>query len=103
MKKRKQTKRYAEYQQLNEVIQNFITQNNLNKGIREVQVLEAWRKIMGKGIERYTQRSQFKNGILYVQLSSSVMKNELNLGISKIIENLNQELGEQIIEKIILS
>jgi len=40
--------------------------------------------------------------ILYVQLSSSVLREELSYGREKIIRLLNEELGKNLIDKVVL-
>ena len=102
MKKRKRNRRHNDHQPISDVLKNFVQQNNLEKGINEVQVIDAWKKIMGPAIENYTTNIMFKNETLYVQLSSSVLRQELSYGTSKIISNLNEELRTDLIQKLVL-
>ncbi|MDX1784359.1 MAG: DciA family protein, partial [Aequorivita vladivostokensis] len=39
---------------------------------------------------------------LYVQLSSSVLREELSYGKEKIVKLLNEELGKELIKKVVL-
>lgn len=87
---------------LGEALQEFIATNKLQKGIDKVLVKEAWVKLMGNGVNNYTTALNLKNDTLYVSLSSSVLREELSHGKSKIIDLLNEELGKKIIEKIVL-
>ena len=63
---------------------------------------EAWIKLMGNGVNNYTTSVELKNETLYVSLSSSVLREELSYGKSKIIDMLNEELDKDLIKKIIL-
>ena len=57
---------------------------------------------MGNGINNYTTAIELKNDTLYVQLSSSALREELSYGKQKIIELLNEEIGKEIVNKIVL-
>lgn len=87
---------------MKEVLKNFKTENNLQKGFDKVDVNKAWEQVMGPGISNYTTHVRFDNGTLLVSLSSSVLRQELLYGRSKIVENLNEHLGKELIQKIIL-
>ena len=87
---------------LGEALQEFISSNKLQKGLDKVLVKEAWTSLMGNGVNNYTTGLELRNGTLYVSLSSSVLREELSLGKSKIIKLLNEELGREIVSKIVL-
>jgi hypothetical protein len=87
---------------IGEALQEFISTNKLQKGIDKVLVKEAWVKLMGNGVNNYTTQIELQNSTLFVSLSSSVLREELSLGKSKIIALLNEELGREVITKIVL-
>ncbi|MEX0290003.1 MAG: DUF721 domain-containing protein [Flavobacteriaceae bacterium] len=87
---------------LGEALQEFISENRLQGGIDKVKVVEAWKKLMGNGVDNYTISIELRNDILYVALSSSVLREELSHGRSKIIKMLNEELGKDLIKQLVL-
>jgi hypothetical protein len=87
---------------LGEALQEFISSNKLQKGLDKVMVREAWASLMGNGVDNYTTGIDLRNGTLYVSLSSSVLREELSHGKSKIIALLNDELGRDVVTKIVL-
>ncbi len=87
---------------LGDALNEFIKENKLQKGIDKVDAQEAWVKLMGNGVNNYTTQVELKNDTLYVSLSSSVLRQELSMGKSKIIALLNEELGKDLVKKIIL-
>lgn len=89
-------------QPLSEILHSFIQKNNLQHGIDKVAVNEVWKNSMGKGIMNYTTGIELRKDTLYVSLSSSVLREELSLGTSKIIDMLNTELGKDLIKKLVL-
>ncbi|RKN76856.1 DUF721 domain-containing protein [Ulvibacterium marinum] len=87
---------------IGEALKEFIKENRLEKGMDRVNAREAWKNVMGKGVNNYTNAIELRNETLFVSLSSSVLREELSLGKSKIIVMLNEELGKEIIKKLVL-
>ncbi len=96
-------KRHNDNMSLNDALKEFVDTNKLQKGLDKIDVQDAWIKLMGNGVNSYTTAIQLKNNTLYVQLSSSVLREELSYGKEKIINLLNESLGKQLIKKLILN
>jgi predicted nucleic acid-binding Zn ribbon protein len=96
-------KRNFESKSLKNVIGNIIdSSNKLNSGLNNIKVQNLWREVMGNNVNSYTNEIVLKKNTLYVNLSSSVLRQELSFGKQKIIDLLNKELGKTIIKKIVL-
>ena len=95
-------KRHNSHLNMGEALNEFIQKNKLQKGIDKVDAREAWASLMGNGVNNYTTNVELKNYTLFVSLSSAVLRQELSMGTSKIITMLNEELGKDLIKKIIL-
>lgn len=95
-------KRNNDNQSLEDILKEFVDANNLQFGLDKVNVREAWANLMGNGVNNYTTTIELKNETLYVQLSSSVLREELSYGNEKIIKMLNEAIGKDVIKKLIL-
>ena len=95
-------KRKNDNSPLSEALKDFIQKNKLQHGIDKVNAREAWVNLMGNGVNNYTTAIELRNETLYVSLSSSVLREELSLGKSKILDMLNEELGKNLVKKIVL-
>lgn len=95
-------KRNNDILNLQDVLKEFVTENKLETGLDKVQVRDAWAKLMGNGISNYTSDIQLKRDTLYIQLTSSALREELSYGKEKIIKMINEELGKDIVNKIVL-
>ncbi|WP_298339076.1 DUF721 domain-containing protein [uncultured Algibacter sp.] len=95
-------KRNNENLSIGDALKEFVSTNKLEKGLNKVNVADAWEKLMGNGVNNYTLSVNLERETLYVQLSSSVLREELSYGKEKIINMLNEELGKVIIKKLIL-
>lgn len=91
-----------EFSSLEDLMKVVIKKNNLTKGLQKMNAREAWEKMMGKGVASYTESVQLQNKTLVVKLKSSVLREELSYGKEKIIKMLNEELGEELIVKVML-
>ncbi|NHN25115.1 DUF721 domain-containing protein [Flavobacterium jejuense] len=96
-------KRFNAEASIKDVLKNFVSQNKLESGIDKVDVKEAWINLMGNGVANYTEAVELKNKTLYVRLTSSVLREELSYGREKIIKMINEEMGKEVINKLILS
>ena len=95
-------KRNNEHLKLTDVLKEFVDENRLQEGLDKVDVKDAWLNLMGNGVNHYTTNVRLKKDILYVDLSSSVLREELSYGKEKIITMLNEHLGKELIKKIVL-
>jgi|SRR5690554_5013013 hypothetical protein len=96
-------KRFAEHQSLKSVLQEFVSTHQLQEGLDKAQVSRLWKMLMGPAISKYTTRIYLDKSTLYVQLSSSVLREELSYGRQKIIQMINQELGKDLIQDLVLT
>ena len=96
-------KRNFESKSLKNVIGNIIdSSNKLNSGLNNIKVQNLWREVMGNNVNSYTNEIVLKKNTLYVNLSSSVLRQELSFGKQKRIDLLTNELGKTVIKKIVL-
>ena len=95
-------KRQNEHLPLGEALQEFLKENRLQKGMDKVDAREAWKKLMGNGVNNYTSKIELQGEVLYVSLTSSVLREELSYGKTKIIRMLNEELGRDLVSQLVL-
>lgn len=95
-------KRNNENLSMADALKEFVETNRLEKGLDAINVADAWKNIMGNGVNNYTTAIQLKGDTLFVQLSSSVLREELSYGKQKIINMLNEKLGKELIKKLVL-
>ncbi|MEQ6122843.1 DUF721 domain-containing protein [Pseudotenacibaculum sp. MALMAid0570] len=96
------SQRKNEANPIKDLMQSFIKENNLTKGMQKLQIEEVWSKLMGQGVVSYTDSVQLQNKTLIIKLSSSVLREELSYGKEKIIKMINQEMGEELVSKLML-
>jgi len=87
---------------LSEAIKDYINEMKLGGKLSEVGIINSWEEIVGKAISSRTTRIYIKDQILYVHLSSSVVRNELLMLREALKEKLNERAGSEVIKEIIL-
>ena len=86
---------------IGDVLKEFIEKNKLQAGMDKIDVEEAWKSLMGNGVNNYTKEIVLKGTTLYVSLTSAVLREELSYGKQKIIKMINEELRKEVIKEVI--
>ncbi|MFP9115098.1 DUF721 domain-containing protein [Flavobacterium sp. RHBU_3] len=95
-------KRLNDSNAVGDVLKAFIQQNHLQKGIDVVAVRDAWASLMGPGVNNYTRSVVLKGTVLYVELTSAVLREELSYGREKIVKMINESFGRDVVSDVVL-
>ena len=88
-------------EQIGKLIQQFLRQESLEAPLNEQRLMAASKEVLGPTINFYTKELFIKNQILYVHLTSSVLRQELMMGREILVRNLNNHVGATVITNII--
>lgn len=92
----------GEITKIGDFLKDYITNSRfLKSGLDKVQVRDAWYEVMGN-TGKYTTDIHLDRQTLYVKLSSAALRQELDYGKEKIRQMLNEELGRELILKLVL-
>lgn len=83
------------------LIRQFLRQESLESPLNEQRLLAAWPEVVGPAIASYTKDLYIRNQILFVHLTSAVLRQELMMGREILVRNLNQKVGATVIVNII--
>ena len=87
---------------LSQALQQFLKQSRLKGNIQSMQLEDVWEELMGKTIARYTDSIQIINQTLFISTSVAPLKNELLFQKEKIIQRVNEALGEKVIREVVI-
>lgn len=93
--------RRSNTQSLSDVLREYVKDTSIERKLKEVDVVQSWEDLLGKTIANYTRSVSLKNSILFVEINSSVVKNELFMMREEIRRKLNEKAGEELVSKII--
>lgn len=87
---------------LKEAIDQLLQTYKLDGKLNEVKLMNSWEQIMGPAIQKYTRNLYINARVLYVELSSAPLREELSYGRSKIVKMLNEAVGASVIDDVVL-
>ena len=87
---------------MQDAIKQFLQKSRLKGGIQALQIEDVWEEIMGKTIARYTDKIQIINHTLFISTQVGPLKNELLYQKDKIIERVNEALGDMVVKEVVI-
>jgi hypothetical protein len=95
-----ENKRSGNAAPMKDLVDKLMRAYQLQGKMTELEVLSKWEEMMGKAVAFRTTKLSIRDRVLYLELNSSVMRDELIHGKQIIIERVNKEAGFRIIEDI---
>lgn len=89
-----------EVQSLADILAQCLRRDGLETPLRQRRLIDAWGKVAGKAVERYTGEKFIRNQILFVKILSPALRADLSMNRERLVRNLNVEAGAQIINDI---
>lgn len=86
---------------LKEAIEQMLNVYKIKRRFDETGVITAWPDLVGKSVANRTKELFVRDKKLFLRIESSVIKNELMLMRTQIIEKINEEAKSDLIEEII--
>jgi hypothetical protein len=87
---------------LGDAMKFFLNRSRLKNSIQALQIEEAWEKIMGKTIAKYTEKIQLNNQVLFITTHMAPLKNELLFQKESIITRVNEFLGKDTVKEVVI-
>lgn len=81
------------------VMQN-LRENGLETPLLQKRLVDAWPEVAGPSVARFTREVSIYNQVLYVKLSSPVLRTELSMRRQMFIDKLNHIVGTRIITDV---
>ena len=82
------------------VIKELLKTYKIDKKLQETEIISSWESVIGKTIARATKKIYINNKVLHLQITSSIIRNELSMIKSEIIKRLNEKVGAEVITNI---
>ena len=87
---------------LGDALKKFLNQSQIKGSIQALQIEEVWEQIMGKTVARYTDKIQIHGHTLYVNTTIAPLRQELMYQKDKIMQRVNEALGEKVIKEVVI-
>ena len=86
---------------MKEAIEQMLNVYKIKRKFEETSVVAHWDELVGKSVANRTKEIYIHNKRLFLKIESSVIKNEIQLMHSQIIQKINEKAGTELIEEII--
>ncbi len=86
---------------LKEAIDQMLQVYKIKRRYDETGIITAWPGLVGKSVANRTKELFIRDKKLFLRIESSVIKNELMMIRTQIIEKINKEANAVLIEEII--
>ena len=98
----KSSKRKFEPQSIGNVLDEIVQSKALKSGITNARINELWYELMGPHMSSYTEKITLRGNTLFISLNNAALREELGYGKEKIRKMMNEQLGSEALEKIVL-
>jgi len=94
--------RRSNTQHLSSLLKDFVQESRCRDKLREVEIIQHCQELLGKTMGRYVKKITVYNGVLFLEVTSSVVKSELMMLREEIRARLNEKAESEMIQKVIL-
>lgn len=87
---------------IGDAIQQFLKSSRIKGGIQALQIEAVWENIMGKTVAKYTDKIYIINKTLYINTTVAPLRQELLYQKEKIKLRVNEALGNNDIQEVVI-
>lgn len=92
--------RRGETKSIAELVRATCREEGIETPLNEYRLMQAWYKVLGTAVTAFTKELKIRNQVLYVSLTSSVVRHELMMNRRSLVQKLNNAVGAQVITDI---
>lgn len=89
-----------EVQSLGDIVLQTLRQQGLETPLLQRRLVDAWPRVAGPAIARYTREVFIQNQTLVVRLTVPALRADLSMRRADLVKRLNAEVGSQVIADI---
>lgn len=86
---------------LKEAIEQLLDVYRLRRRFNETSLIAAWPEMMGTAVANRTKELFIRDRKLFIRIESSVIKNEMVMIRSQILDKMNERAGSKVLDEII--
>lgn len=93
--------RRGETKSIAELVRAMCREEGLETPLNEYRLINAWGEVLGEAVNSYTKELRIYNQVLYVTLTSSVVRHELFMNRKSLVRKLNEHVKACVITNIV--
>ncbi len=86
---------------IKEALEAYLHIDHKDEKLAEIEVLNVWEQFVSAETVRQTMKTYVKNGVLYLQIYSPALKNDLRMQSSVLISKINAKIGNEVLKEIV--
>jgi predicted nucleic acid-binding Zn ribbon protein len=87
-------------QPIGAIIKEWIKQRGLEKKMMRVDAITTYREVVGEFISKHTTKAEIFGKTLSVSIDSGVIKQELSMNRQNVVQQINEKMGQPIIDRL---
>ncbi len=91
----------GETKSIAELVRVMCREEGLETPLNEYRLVQAWSQVLGPAVRSYTKELFIRNQVLYVSVTSSVLRQELLMNRKSLVHKLNSHVKAQVITDIV--
>ena len=89
-----------EVQTLDDVIKRLLRQEGLETPLLQKRIVDAWERVAGDIVARYTVEKFIKNQTLFVKITNPALRQNLSMMRTQLVKRLNEAVGCLVITDV---
>ncbi|MBQ5692669.1 MAG: DUF721 domain-containing protein [Alistipes sp.] len=85
-----------------ELMEQLFKSPNIAAKIAEGSLPDIWRRVVGPVVAEQTRQVRLVRGVLFVHITSAIMRNELMMRRDALVRAINKEAGIDIVAQLIV-
>jgi predicted nucleic acid-binding Zn ribbon protein len=87
---------------IGDLVKAFLRSRGLDERMEELDLADKWEELVGPMIAKHTVNIKLKNKVLELKLNSAALRHSLTFSKSDLIQRLNEALGKELIQEVVL-
>lgn len=87
-------------QPIGKLIEEWVKRKGLSNKFKQLDIVEIYHEVVGPFISKRTKSAQVSGKTLRLQIDSGVVKNEMMMGRTVLMQQINEKAGLEVIENI---
>lgn len=90
------------FQHIGKAIEGMLKEYHIKNRFDEQNVVASWERLVGKPIARRTRKVNVRNKVIFVELDSPSMKNDLKYHKEQILKIFRNEFGDDAVGDLVI-
>ena len=87
---------------LGDILHAILRADGLETPLNEYRASMAWAEVMGQMIAKYTSKVEVRGGVMYLSITNAALRQELMMSKASVAARINEHVGAQVVQQIII-